>query len=430
MKYLIWPALLLALTSCKQPSYDLPLATKSNDFESNIESAIPETSNDDPVIARISGYPEGTSSMHQVKINISDVSDYQYKWGTEESTDCGSLGSYSDFNSASTPIEIDLSQLKSEREIVKVCVIGQKDNKIQETASAASWIYNVNAPGAPNRIELTEGDNEVKGTVAGVEGQTNYLIVRSESPAISFQPEIGREYKANETFGDVTIVATGSATFTDASVKNGETWNYFAFTVSEVKAYSNTPIRQNITLSLPGVQWIAKEDLKAEHRLYDPFNNNNNRGNDNKNRSRAVYICRVDGNQPGRIYIRDKKNPSNGSCEYSLNGIAMENNNNFEVLGSIKGAPDNVELRNADLDDNGRPVANYLSNISEDRLLGGKENGLQMFVCLSYNNEFNRVQYPGKAGRHFDEGCHGTAFENNQIVHKQNRNMRVLVLKN
>lgn len=406
----VFVSLLLGMlvASCKQASNTLPVFTQ-NETETEEENertpAVPEA-----VEARLTGYPEGTSGEHVIKINVENVDEFQYKWGLSTEINCSSPAGYSEFKSSSSGIEIDLSELSVDRAVITVCAIGRDGSRLQEFSSQAGWIWKAEIPGGPADLELIDGDNEITGKIMAANGNM-LLVARSEEPS-SWRPESGREYTVGERYGDVVIVSQNMPEFTDTAVKNEETWSYSIFSMSPAKRYSS-PVYKTIKLAAPEIEWVAKADIKAGQKFVAPVNNR--------------WVCRV-GEHPGRLFSNNN-DPAAAVCGYAF-GSEIILSNSYEVLGSNKGDPmDLVSLEDITVDQTSGALT---STFSADReIVAGVENiSDKIYVCVSYTNAAKTtVQSFGKAGAHFGGGCNQYIVEGFNRVFNTNVNYRVLVKK-
>ena len=360
-----------------------------------------------PVLARLSGYPEGSSSEYNVTINVDDVDEFQYKWGLSSEVLCSSPAAYSEFKSASEGIAIDLSELSENTGPINVCVLGKRDGEIQAISSQAGWLWDAEIPGGPSNIELLDGDNKITGKIMSNSG-TMLLAVRSEG-STTWTPEPGKEYKVGDRFGDALIVAANTAEFVDENVENEETWTYTIFAMNAAKRYSS-PVTEEITLAKPDVAWIAKADLKDNHIPVQPINNR--------------WVCRVNG-QAGRLFSMNN-DIKDGVCGYAF-GTQVLLSDNYDVLVGTKGNPmDILRLADVTLDEQGRLVTVVGE---QQKLISGTENvNDDIYVCISYTNaNKNQVLSFGKMGAHITNGCNQYVVQGNQRVFNQSINLRMLI---
>ena len=404
--HLIIAATIALLTeACKPPTTKLPLVGSEKD-DATIEVV------NTPTIARLTGYPEGSSGEHKIKINVEAVDEFQYKWGINGENNCQSPAAYSEFKPASEGIEIDLSVIPEDRGVINVCVLGKKRGEIQKDSSQAGWVWNAETPGGPGEITFVDGNNKLDATIKSSPG-AKVLVARSKGIS-TWKPESGKEYKVGERFEDIIIVSVNALEFSDVDVKNEETWTYSLFTVNEAKRYSSV-VYETFTLAKPDVVWVKKSDIKPEQKLVEPITNR--------------WLCRVNG-QPGRLFSNDD-DPANGVCRYTF-GTAIQASQEYEVLAGTKTDPMEIlEYRTVQLDDEGK----LLSIPNEDnKLVVGEENvDDEIFACISYTDvNQNNVLSIGKTGAHITGGCNQYIVQNTNTfpfferVFQQNTNMKLL----
>ena len=342
------------------------------------------------VRAELSGQPSEPSGEYKVTINVSGVDDYKWKYGASAELNCDSGNGYSAFESASTSITIDLSTRVESIENIAVCAVGRSQGTVQEFPTRISWLWSGEAPEPFADAQLVDGENKVTITMDQFSGE--WLVVRSPEELTEI-PSNGIDYKVNDTLGNGTVIAIGAAAeYMDQMVANGDTWHYTIFATNEAKRYSR-PNRKPITLLVPNLYWIEKNDIQASYTPVEP------RGKGDKR-----YVCRSEhfvdgvsrGVHPGRMFSQND-NLKEGTCRFEF-GNAVVASTNYELLMTNKGDPDNlIQWVSSSGDENG-------SIIPVGSVVGGADvNGQELFVCRVYSG--NNVLSFGKASETLNGGC-------------------------
>jgi hypothetical protein len=367
-----------------------------------------------PVLAKLSGYPDGKSPNSQFDISVTGVAEYKWKI-VDSATDCEISAGYSSYAPAATPIKIDLASRRESPAIIALCVIGKgAGGDEQAFATLASWVWAPEFPSISDQIDLVEGNNEIKITPKAPSG--NWLIVRSRE-ALTAMPEDGKEYAVNQPLGNGTIVVAGPmAEFIDKTVKNEESWNYTFIAYNNARRFS-LPLSKSMTLSKQQLVWVQNNLIQAGQVPLEARANNKR------------YICRSRhtdtatgqsrGMQPGSMITANDIKA--GNCFYEYGGTVYRSIN-YELLMANKGNPaDLVRWARGAADANATAIPNGSIIAGTDDT--GATIGPNLYICLTVN-----AQISGKAGTHMPNGCRSYVGNNNGTP-SVNVNFDVLALK-
>lgn len=354
----------------------------------------------EPVLAKLSGYPDAKSPNSQFDISVTGVAEYKWKL-VDSATDCQISGGYSNYVPSATPIKIDLASRRESPAIIALCVIGKgASGEEQAYATLASWVWAPEFPSINDQIDLIEGNNEIKITPKAPSG--NWLIVRSRDP-LTAMPEDGKEYAVNQPLGNGTVVVAGPmAEFIDKTVKNEETWNYTFIAYNNARRFS-IPLTKSMTLSKQQLLWVQNNLIQTGQVPLEARANNKR------------YICRARhtdaatgqsrGMQPGSMFTANNDLKA-GNCFYEYGGTVYRSIN-YELLMANKGNP-------TDLVRWARGAANATTtSIPNGSIIAGTDDtgatiGPNLYICLTVN-----AQISGKAGTHMPNGCRSYVGNNN-----------------
>jgi hypothetical protein len=354
----------------------------------------------EPVVAKLSGYPDAKSPNSQFDISVTGVAEYKWKL-VESATDCQISAGYSNYLPAATPIKIDLASRPESPAIVALCVIGKGASGVEQSfATLASWVWAPEFPSITDQIDLIEGNNEIKITPKAPSG--NWLIVRSRDP-LNAMPEDGKEYAVNQPLGNGTIVVAGPmAEFIDKTVKNEESWNYTFIAYNNARRFS-LPLTKSMTLSKQQLLWVQNNLVQTGQMPVEARANNKRYVCRSRHTDQATGQSR--GMQPGSM-ITPNNDLKAGNCFYEYGGTVYRSIN-YELLMTNKGSP-------TDLVRWARGAANATTTaIPNGSIVAGTDDtgatvGPNLYICLIVN-----AQNPGKAGTHMGGGCRSYAGNNN-----------------
>ncbi len=366
---------------------------------STMNQPLPQKSSE-PVVAKLSGYPDSKSPNSQFDISVTGVAEYKWKL-VESATDCQISAGFSPYVPAATPIKIDLASRRESPAIVALCVIGKgASGDEQAYATLASWVWAPEFPSINDQIDLVDGNNEVKITPKAPSG--NWLIVRSREP-LTTMPEDGKEYAVNQPLGNGTIVVAGPmAEFIDKTVKNEESWNYTFIAYNNARRFS-IPLAKSMTLSKQQLLWVQNNLIQAGQVPLEARANNKR------------YVCRARhtdtatgqsrGMQPGSMFTANNDLKA-GNCFYEYGGTVFRSIN-YELLMASKGNPtDLVRWARGAANANGTTIPNGSIIAGTDDT--GATIGPNLYICLTLN-----AQISGKAGTHLPNGCRSYVGNNN-----------------